>query len=77
MCLECGHWALTAQSLWALTVTAWQVQQQLRNSNVQLARANLAQEEVLGELRNQIAIIRYTRLRSEQCASQQEKLSPA
>ena len=40
------------------TLTWVQVQQQLRNSNLQLARANLAQEEVLAELRNQIAIIR-------------------
>ena len=35
-----------------------QVQQQLQASNVQLAKNNLEQEEVLAELRNQIAIIR-------------------
>ena len=35
-----------------------QVQQQLQASSVQLAKNNLEQEEVLAELRNQIAIIR-------------------
>ena len=39
-----------------------QVQQQLQASNAQLAKNNLAQEEVLAELRNQIAIIRCSEL---------------
>ena len=34
------------------------MQQQLQASNLQLAKSNLEQEEVLAELRNQIAIIR-------------------
>ncbi len=36
-----------------------QVKAQLRRGNAELARATLAKESLLGELRNQIAIIRY------------------
>jgi hypothetical protein len=36
-----------------------QVKAQLRHGNADLAKATLAKESLLGELRNQIAIIRY------------------
>ncbi len=41
-----------------LHALADQVKAQLRRGNAELARANLAKEGLLGELRNQIAIIR-------------------